>query len=312
MDRGMPSLHPQAQDYFNELPFHETPPIAKDDSTLVHAEIREALQNIAASKYEAAVAQTAAAPKAKIIPLDRIRERVQKEVIPQLEECLESWGVTLTGAVTLNLSTLLRDLKIPAQGCKPILDWCERQYAEFAGALNREDPQLVQGYSCYKRAELKKIVKNLEVMIADIGAHGKMRAANRKPRTKKVKDATKQVARLKYQLNSSDWGLDSVSPTRIPTAQCVLLFNTKTRNLGVYFANSTKGFEVKGASLKDYDLTRSFSCTLRKPKDTLTQLLTAKTNSLEKVLQGIKSTRKKVNGRVNEQTIILKVIETKI
>ena len=83
-------------------------------------------------------------------------------------------------------------------------------------------------------------------------------------------------------------------------------------NLGVYFANGTKGFEVKGTSLKDYDVTRSFACTLRKPKETLTQLLTAKTASIEKVLQTIKSTRKKVNGRVNEQTVILKVIENRI
>lgn len=311
MDRGMPSLHPSAQDYFNELPFHETPPVAKDDATLVHLEIRNALQNITDSKYEAATA-TVTPLKAKICPLDRIRERVQKEVLPQLEECLESWGNTKTGAVTINMASLLRDLKIPAQGCKPILDWCERQHSEFAGALNREDPQLVQGYSCYSRPELKKIVKNLEVMAADIAAHGKMRNASRKPRIKKVKDATKQVSRLKYQMNSSDWNLDSVSPTRIPTAQCVLLFNTKTRNLGVYFANGTKGFEVKGTSLKDYDVTRSYACTLRKPKETLTQLLTAKTAAIEKVLQTIKSTRKKVNGRVNEQTVILKVIETKI
>jgi hypothetical protein len=59
-------------------------------------------------------------------------------------------------------------------------------------------------------------------------------------------------------------------------------------------------------------VTRSYACTLRKPKETLTQLLTAKTAAIEKVLQTIKSTRKKVNGRVNEQTVILKVIETKI
>jgi hypothetical protein len=311
MERGMPSIHPDAHEYFSTLPFHETPPIPKDDAETVHHEIAKALSTlkIAIGDNDGVDAK----PKvASMSPLDRIKERVNKEVISQLEELLDTWASTASGSQSLNLSSFLRDSKIPAQGCKTILDWLERYLAEFGDALNKEDAQLVEGYAYMAKPDLRKIVKSLEEMISDVKSHAKIKVASRKPRKKKVKDASKQVSRLKYQTHSADYSIDSISPSRIPTSQRLYVFNTKTRALGVYYANGAAGFEVKGTSLKGFDASRSFLCTLRKPKETLNTILSSTPKQLDKYCDGLTTKKKAANGRINEQTIILKVIEHKI
>jgi hypothetical protein len=311
MTRGMPSIHPQAHEYFATLPFHEEPPTPKDDTRTVHAELNIALSNLRAN----ATACIDEPQKIKVptpSPLDRIRERVQKEVITQLEECIDLWATEKNGKATLNMSALLRDSKIPALGCKTILDWLEKNHAEYDGALQRSDEQLVEGYSYLPKPELRKIVKSLESMIADVRNHAKIKNSARKPRKKMVKDASKQVLRLKYQQHSADWSLDSISPTRIPTSQRLYLFNTKTRWLSVYAAAGAAGFEVKGTSLKGYDTDNSFAITLRKPKETLNSILSSTPKQLDKLFTNLTVKKKIVNGRINEQTIILKVIEHKI
>jgi hypothetical protein len=309
MERGMPSLHPQAQDYFNSLPFHETPPTAKDDADTVRLEIRHALEEL--SQPTVTDASNNVKPKA-VSPVDRLKEKVNKEVIVQLEALLDEWSASRTGSSACNMTALLRDTKTPALGCKTIIDWIEPKLAEYSGALNKEDDQLVEGYSHFPRTELRKIVKTLETMLSDVRMHAKIKASNRKPRQKKVKDASKQIAKLKYQINSADWNIDSVSPTRLPTSQCVILFNTKIRMLSVYYASGTSGFEVKGTTLKGFDPAKSFASTLRKPKDVLSSILSQRPKQLEKYLESLTTKKKAVNGRTNDQTIILKVIEHKL
>jgi hypothetical protein len=82
--------------------------------------------------------------------------------------------------------------------------------------------------------------------------------------------------------------------------------------LSVYVASGVAGFEVKGTSLKGYDTEASFTATLRKPKETLNGILSSTPKQLEKLLTSLTVKKKPANGRINEQTIILKVIEHKI
>jgi hypothetical protein len=311
LTRGMPSIHPQATDYFATLPFHDEPPVPKDDASVVHYELKRAITLLRASS----LANDGDGTKVKVptpSPLDRIRERVHKEIVSPLEDCLEQWAVTRSGNASFNMSVALRDSKIPAQGCKTILDWLEKNHTEYNGALQREDEQLVEGYSYLSKPELRKIVKSLESMIDDVRNHTKIKNSTRKPRKKKVKDASKQVSKLKYQQHSADWSLDSVSPNRIPSSQRLYLFNTKTRALSVYVASGASGFEVKGTSLKGYDTSISFIATLRKPKETLNNILSSTPKQLDKLFVNLTVKKKPANGRINEQTIILKVVEHKI
>ena len=311
MDRGMPPSHPNAQEYYNNLPFHDTPPIAKSDYDVVKDEIRKVLK----LQFEIIPDNIGSVPEkiSKVIsPLDRIRENVRKDIIMVLEELIDKWAYPKNGIANINLGDLLKIHKVPTQGCKQIIDWLEYHRIGYNDALEKLCPQAVEGYSFLSKVNLKNIVKGFDTMLADVRLHAKIKVAERKPRTKKSKSADKQVVKLKYQLNSSEYSLDSIAPSRIPGSQRIYIFNTKSRLLSVLFAKGTPGFSVKGSAVLDWNPDESFAMVLRKPGDILAGILSAPPKKLDKIFDGVKTTRKPVTGRVNGDCILLKVIETRI
>lgn len=313
LDRGMPSLHPKAVEHFATLPYHDEdePPTPRDEVQVIRSEIATALKRYCRVNSKDEDSQEQHQPK-QPSPFDRIRERVYSEVFPHLEGLIDSWSSSRSGNASLNLASLLNDLKIPSQGCKLIVDWLNKNYAEFNGALQKEDADLVEGYSYFAKPEMRKIVKTLEALLSDVSTYAKIKTSSRKPRKKQVKDASKQVAKLKYQTHSSDWNIDSVAPSRIPTSQLLCTFNTKTRSLSVYFASGAAGFQVKGTSLNGFDESKSFCTTLRKPKETLNTILSSTPKQMLKAFDSLTTKKKTPNGRINECTILLKVSEQKI
>ena len=316
LERGMPSMHPQADEHFASLPFHDpdNPPIPKDDAKCVFRLINDALSILKQNKYDKRdEVGVAVAPKVyQPSPLERIRKNVEKDIIAPLDSLIDDWANTSKTPPTLDLVGYLNNNKVPAQGCKFILDWLNRHYEEYNAALQKTDPQLVEGYEYLPKASLRKIVKILEDFISDVKSHAKIKNNTRKPRTKKVKNADKQVARLKYQTNSAEYNIDSINPSRIPTAQRLYTFNTKTRLLCVYYAKGAPGFTVQGTTVKEYNPDESFGATLRKPKEHLAAILGATPKKLDKIFDGVNLKKKKVNGRINPQTVIVRVIENRI
>lgn len=314
-DRGMPSLHPEAAEYFSKLPFSdpENPPVPKDEHTVIAHELNKVLLYLRDLEKENTTAVVVAKTPTPT-PIDRLRNKVEKEVIVPLEEMLDTWALAYneTKVAPLSLTSYIRDGGIPAAGCKYITEWLNKLLAEFSGAYEKTCPQLVEGYSHMSRPALKNRISNLEGMLAEVAKFSSVAKAMRKPRVKKPKDASKQVSRLKYQANSKDYNIDSINPGRIPMAQRLYLFNTKYRTLSVYYASGNAGFEVKGTSIKGFDMATSFVTTLRKPADTLSEIMSRTPKQLDKFLDGMKCKKKKGNGRINAQTVLLRVIETRI
>ena len=87
-----------------------------------------------------------------------------------------------------------------------------------------------------------------------------------------------------------------------------MLYNTKYRKLGRYVARDTGGLGVKGTSIKDF-ATTSVQKTLRKPKEQLKDFMGCGKVKLRKFLNNIKAVDTKLNGRMNNNIVILKVIK---
>ena len=85
------------------------------------------------------------------------------------------------------------------------------------------------------------------------------------------------------------------------------LYNTKTRKLGKYVAEPHATLQVKGTTILYYDEKQSIQKTLRKPAQQLAEFAKAGKGVLRKFMSEIKTTDTKLNGRVNDQTILLKV-----
>jgi hypothetical protein len=131
--------------------------------------------------------------------------------------------------------------------------------------------------------------------------------AARKPRKKKPLSFDKMVKNLKYLQEDNENKLTSINPVKIIGAQQLWIYNVKTRKLGVYTASDSVGLIVKGSSLDNYKYSESISKTLRKPKETLSKVLGGGKIALRKIMGDINAKASELNGRINKDTILLRV-----
>jgi hypothetical protein len=129
----------------------------------------------------------------------------------------------------------------------------------------------------------------------------------KKPRAKKAIPAEKLVAKLKYKLTDDRYSIASIPATQVVGAQVVVVFNSKTRKAGVYFADGPAGLGVKGTSITGFNLAKSQQKTLRKPDQQIKEFKDVNTaRRAENWFDSIKTTSVALNGRVNAEVMILK------
>jgi hypothetical protein len=171
------------------------------------------------------------------------------------------------------------------------------------------DKQLQEGYAYLGKRGLNAYIKLLTSFVEDSDKYLVFKKANRKPRVVKEKPAGVQVKSIKYKANDTELGIKSEVPSSMIGAEQVWLFNTKNRKLSVYVSESTKGLQAKGTALQSWSPEKSKQKTLRKPAEQIKEMLACGKVKLRTFMDTIKSKEQAVNGRLNEDTIILKVIK---
>jgi hypothetical protein len=181
---------------------------------------------------------------------------------------------------------------------------------EIQLALTGKDEQLTEGYSYLKPADFKRIIAWLTDVLAGIEQYRGVKKATKKAAVRKPPQKEKLVAKLKYLKVEPGLKLVSVNPVDIIGAQTLYVYNVKTRKLGCYQAEDFVGstLTVKGASIVGFSESKSTQKTLRKPDVQLKEFLKASKVELRKFLGNIKSIETKLNGRINQDTVLLKVL----
>jgi len=176
-------------------------------------------------------------------------------------------------------------------------------------ASGNADEQLREGYKFASRKNIKKLIEFYESIAQaceQIAAEAKVM---KKPRAKKVKPAEELVKKLKFLVTDTKLGVTSVPPQGIIGAQAAIVYNSKTRKIGMYIAKSSDGLNVKGTSIIDFT-DKSVQKTLRKPADQLKDFKLQNTQRrVETWLSAIKATDTMLNGRMNQDIMILKVFK---
>ena len=168
--------------------------------------------------------------------------------------------------------------------------------------------QFKEAYSHLSKAESKKYLEALEKIINACDLVVEKSKSTRKPRVKKAPSKDKLVAKVKYKKQDDTYQLVSAKPVDLLESKEIWVFNCKTRKLGKYVADELLGtMSVKGTSIVGFDEHKSVQKTLRKPADTLKEFKKAGKVALRKFLEEINTTDTKLNGRLNEDTVILKV-----
>ena len=176
---------------------------------------------------------------------------------------------------------------------------------EICEVLEGKDDQLNEGWSFMSKAQQKKYRTFLKTMETEAVEYVDGLKLARTPRTKKVKTPEQLTAKVLYKSQHEPLGLTSISPTKLIDANEVWLYNTKDRFLHKYVSH--RGISVRGSTLYDWDVEKSFKKKLRKPEDVLHELLGAGRVKLRKFMGVIKAKESKVTGRINKDTIIMRV-----
>lgn len=180
--------------------------------------------------------------------------------------------------------------------------------AELADAKAGVDEQLKEGYRHLTAADYKRFAEFYKKIIEDISKYSTVKKATKKARAKKSPTKAKLIAKLKYLKEDSKQALVSINPAQIIGARKLWIYNVKTRKLGCYVADELSGgLGVKGTSIQDFDVVASVQKTLRKPEQQLKEFGKAGKVALRKFLQDIKAVEIKLNGRINADTVLLKV-----
>lgn len=176
---------------------------------------------------------------------------------------------------------------------------------ELTEAVEGKDPQLKEAYGYMGKVKLRKFLAFVSQLIVDCQQQIQTAKVQRKPRARKEKPATVLVAKLKYLKEHAELALKSEDPKSIVGSQQVWLYDVEKRKLVCYTAEKGKTLTVKGTTILGWDVSESSVKTLRKPEEIVKGNLAKRT--LNANYNGLKTKPQTVNGRTNENMIVLKV-----
>ena len=246
-------------------------------------------------------------------PVVSIQERVREatfKMTEEIEDAIEVWMETPDkfDPKQFKILNLLKGKEVKAAHARVIKEYYSNSMKELTEVVEGKDEDLKEGY----KHRNKKQINNLLVFYKEIDSACTMlmeeAKVSRKPRTKKAVPKDKIVEKLKFLKTFEPLKLVSVNPTDILGSKELWIYNTKTRKLGKYIADDMTGpLGIKGTTIIGYDEHKSVQKTIRKPDEKLKEFKTAGKIALRKFLEDINATDTKMNGRINEDIILLKV-----
>lgn len=246
------------------------------------------------------------------IPQMSIQDRVREATYPmteEIEEAIESFSrdPEAFDPKAFKVLNLLKGKQAKAAHARIIRDFYKRQHDEYVELQEGKCDQLKEAYRHLSKSQVKKIVAFFHEILSACDMLMAEAKVNRKPRAKRPTDKSKVVAKLKYSKTHEPLKLVSVNPEDIIGAKELWIYNTKTRKLGKYVAAEYQDLGIKGTSITGFDENASVQKTLRKPEEQLKEFKAAGKVQLRKFLEDIKAVDIKLNGRCNEDTVLLKV-----
>ena len=243
----------------------------------------------------------------KVISIqDRINNKAS-DLIGELEE--ETDVFFQEGVIQFDIKKWSVEKGIKPQIAKRIAEHFRPQYEEIIEAQEGKDADLIEAYKGWRKPVLKIMglfLKKIIDHMVEVDAAGQ---AIRKPRAKKIKPASALVAKLQFLPEFKELNITSVDPKGIINASQLWVYNPKTRNLSVYHAVGRSGLSVRGTTITGYDTDASLTKKVRKPEQVIPQVMNAGKVDLRSIMKNLTTNDSQANGRINKDTILLRVIK---
>lgn len=256
----------------------------------------------------------------KAKPKVDIQARMKAQTDEYFVDVRDIIDCTIEGIKVETVYDFCKEQNMPRAYCSKLLPECESLRYEYTTSLEarsiksdertEEQQDLFEAFECYSAKEMKDFISIHDQAISDLERWSKIKQGEQKARKPRAMSVERMIKKLQYKKQDSKYKLQSVDPILIPRCQQVWVFNTKTRKLAQYNAISRNGILIKGTTLKDFDTGASVSKTVRKPEQILSKIITTDGKiALRNMWDGIKTLETKANGRINSDTILLKVLK---
>ena len=328
LSKGMPENHEGVPEYMKTMIGIMNPEKGlKDASEVVRNDIDSIIEMGKELKKEQIEEQKIKVTKYKP-SIQELLERKSIEMSGDIDDFVYDYDGSKEMLADFNPQRMLLIAEAKPNHAKIISKLYESMFNEFDELLNPPDVkkmndhekdmhiQLKEGYSHMSKTEIRnhyKMYKTIGDACENIVLKGKV---TRKPRKKKIISKEKQISKFKYLDHHADTKSISVHPTELIGANIAVVYNSKTRKLGIYHASNIDpkglqregaGLSVKGTTIQGFDPSTSVSKTLRKPLDQLALFKKVAKRSLQKEFDAINSVEIKMNGRFNDHSLIIKV-----
>ncbi len=240
-------------------------------------------------------------------PQQRLQQKISNTIMQDLLSLEDSW---IEGEqASLDVYQMFGKHGLSGSATIPVRTVIEGWLLDYEDAYHKRCEQAVEGYSYLKRSELNRRIKECQSMLADLDRIKAAKKATRSIKIPKLPSIDKQVSRIKYQKEDSEFKIVSINPAQIVGKVRLFVFNTKYKELSYYQTDHPKGFQISGSTIKNFNRETSIKIKLRKPMDFIPILLDKTSNQIQKELDGLSTKGKEANGRINKDTILLRVFD---
>lgn len=208
----------------------------------------------------------------------------------------KKWDITVTGELN---ATQKKELTV----------LYKLALADFKELLRGKNVELTESFRKLPKALIRRMITLHEEILESIKLAGNRGTVIRKAkavRTKKAKPASAYIRKLQFMPAHVEYGISSVDAEKLVGANTIYLFETKKRLLKKFDATGIAGALVSGTTLKNVKGTCK---KIRKPEELLSGFDKLPLSKCFKVFDDVKAMEKVCTGRVNSDTVILRVFE---
>ena len=287
------------------MKFHRRTSLKQPKEYLEKVRVGIAAKLVLASKVIEEDNAKASTAKPPISIQSRMKMKMYDTIYEDWDYLVDGW---IEGDFKRNIDTyeLFKKHELKGQTITMFGDVVRGEYEVISDAVNKTCEQAVEGYSHIKLSNLKKMLKTMDGIFADLDRLKDAAKAARVPRAKKPKASDLQITKLNYCTEDISSKLQSINPIMIPTASRLYVYNIKTKKFTMYTSNTASGFEVRGSTLYNWD-EGSKMTTLRKPDEVLPMVLKKTVKQLDKLWETFTTMVTNPNGRINKDCIIMRV-----
>lgn len=245
-----------------------------------------------------------AAKKPVVSPMERVR-RITSDFIAGIDEIIDDWQ----NAKQFDMYKEMQLADLNSFSAKAVFDYYEPQFQEIDELVNKKPEDLVEAYSYMTVPQRKKYLGFYTSLIDDIKKYVLGKKATRKTSVKRPKTADRQVAKVSYLKESSEFKLTSINPIQLVGARRLYTFHVKERIITEFVTEAATGFEISGTTIKNFDTVNSRSIRLRKPEEMLNMFLIKTPKQIDKYWSELTTKTVKPTGRINKDMILLRVLD---